>query len=97
MAIPNFLSLSSLSTSANAIHRNCILKEPNRKHPRYLNGRLLFLIISQACTALAFNLRGAMIDRYVYKWGLVVSKFNLLIGISLTAVTIEPQAHTHNF
>ncbi|KJA18284.1 hypothetical protein HYPSUDRAFT_45462 [Hypholoma sublateritium FD-334 SS-4] len=42
----------------------------SKKHPHYLNGRLLFLIASQSCTALVFILRGAMIDRYVYKWAL---------------------------
>ncbi|KAF8178903.1 nucleoporin protein Ndc1-Nup [Pholiota molesta] len=42
----------------------------SKKHPHYLNGRLLFLVITQLSIALAFALRGATIDRFVYKWSL---------------------------
>ncbi|KAF9481750.1 hypothetical protein BDN70DRAFT_802739 [Pholiota conissans] len=40
----------------------------SRKHPYYLNGRLLFLIVTQLSAALGFALRGAMTDRFAYKW-----------------------------
>lgn len=40
----------------------------SKKHPHYLNGRLLFLILTQITTALAFTLRGAMADRFAYRW-----------------------------
>ena len=49
------------------------LKSCFRKHPHYLNGRLLFLIISQISTAFAFTLRGAMADRFAYRWAFAVS------------------------
>jgi nucleoporin NDC1 len=45
----------------------------SRKHPYYLNGRLLFLILSQATVATAFLLRGAFIDRYAYRWTLATN------------------------
>lgn len=44
-----------------------------RKHPHYLNGRLVFLLFSQISVGLAFSLRGAMVDRFVYKWADVSS------------------------
>ncbi|PPR04189.1 hypothetical protein CVT24_010737 [Panaeolus cyanescens] len=35
----------------------------SKKHPHYLNGRLVFLALTQAVAAAAFSLRGAMMDR----------------------------------
>ncbi|KAF8960800.1 nucleoporin protein Ndc1-Nup [Flammula alnicola] len=46
----------------------------SKKHPHYLNGRLLFLIATQFAVALAFSLRGAMIDRFVYRWILTLNR-----------------------
>jgi len=42
------------------------------KHPHYLNGRLLFLVLTQLFTAFLFVFRGALTDRFVYRWGTVV-------------------------
>jgi nucleoporin NDC1 len=40
----------------------------SRKHPYYLNGRLLFLILAQLWLAASFVLRNIMLDRFVFKW-----------------------------
>ncbi|KAF8154433.1 nucleoporin protein Ndc1-Nup [Crassisporium funariophilum] len=45
----------------------------SKKHPHYLNGRLLFLTLSQVATASAFLLRGSLIDRFVYRWTLALN------------------------
>ena len=50
-----------------------------RKHPHYLNGRLLFLIITQITTAVAFALRGAMVDRFAYRWAFAVSSLFIIL------------------
>ncbi|KAJ8507456.1 hypothetical protein ONZ45_g10177 [Pleurotus djamor] len=39
----------------------------SRKHPHYLNGRLLFLLCSQIFVALAFTMRTVMLDRFVFR------------------------------
>ena len=41
-----------------------------RKHPYYLNGRLLFLIVTQITAALAYCLRIVMLDRFAFCWPL---------------------------
>ncbi|EFI26696.1 hypothetical protein CC1G_15467 [Coprinopsis cinerea okayama7 len=40
----------------------------SRKHPHYLNGRLLFLIFSQAAVCLSFLFRNMLRDRFAYRW-----------------------------
>lgn len=40
----------------------------SRKHPYYLNGRLLFLVLAQLWLAASFLLRNIMLDRFVFKW-----------------------------
>lgn len=40
----------------------------SRKHPYYLNGRLLFLILAQSWLAASFLLRNIMLDRFVFRW-----------------------------
>ncbi|KAK7442719.1 hypothetical protein VKT23_015965 [Stygiomarasmius scandens] len=40
----------------------------SKKHPHYLNGRLLFLIISQLTVACGFLVRNVMLDRFVFRW-----------------------------
>ncbi|KAG2151633.1 nucleoporin protein Ndc1-Nup [Suillus bovinus] len=40
----------------------------SRKHPYYLNGRLLFLILAQLWLATSFLLRNIMLDRFVFRW-----------------------------
>ncbi|PFH45653.1 hypothetical protein AMATHDRAFT_8848 [Amanita thiersii Skay4041] len=39
----------------------------SKKHPYYLNGRLLYLLFSQAIAALTFSLRNIMLDRFVLR------------------------------
>ena len=43
-----------------------------RKHPYYLNGRLLFLLVIQITAALAYCLRVIMLDRFVFGWPFAV-------------------------
>ncbi|KAF5367275.1 hypothetical protein D9615_010445 [Tricholomella constricta] len=40
----------------------------SRKHPYYLNGRLLFVLLSQLTAAKAFSLRNITLDRFVFRW-----------------------------
>ncbi|KAG1779973.1 hypothetical protein EV702DRAFT_1194727 [Suillus placidus] len=40
----------------------------SRKHPYYLNGRLLFLIQAQLWLAASFLVRNIMLDRFVFRW-----------------------------
>ncbi|KAG6888247.1 hypothetical protein C0992_009203 [Termitomyces sp. T32_za158] len=40
----------------------------SKKHPLYLNGRLIFLVLSQLFAALAFSLRNITLDRFVFRW-----------------------------
>ncbi|KAJ7578193.1 nucleoporin protein Ndc1-Nup [Mycena floridula] len=40
----------------------------SRKHPYYLNGRLTFLLLSQATLSIACCLRNIMLDRFVFPW-----------------------------
>ncbi|KAF9022291.1 hypothetical protein BDZ89DRAFT_1163331 [Hymenopellis radicata] len=40
----------------------------SKKHPTYLNGRLLFLILSQFSVACVALLRSTMMDRLVFRW-----------------------------
>jgi len=39
-----------------------------RKHPYYLNGRLIFIIISQFVTAIVYGIRNVLLDRFAFKW-----------------------------
>ncbi|KAG6910335.1 hypothetical protein DXG01_011403 [Tephrocybe rancida] len=38
------------------------------KHPFYLNGRFLFILLSQLSAAVAFSLRNITLDRFVFCW-----------------------------
>ncbi|KAG6860815.1 hypothetical protein C0995_007316 [Termitomyces sp. Mi166 len=40
----------------------------SKKHPLYLNGRLLFVVVSQIFVAFAFSLRNITLDRFVFRW-----------------------------
>lgn len=40
----------------------------SRKHPYYLNGRLVFLVLAQLWLAASFLLRNIMLDRFVFRW-----------------------------
>ncbi|KAF8879244.1 nucleoporin protein Ndc1-Nup [Infundibulicybe gibba] len=45
----------------------------SRKHPYYLNGRVLFLGLSQVTVASCFLLRNIIMDRFTFRWSLVSS------------------------
>ncbi|KDQ51846.1 hypothetical protein JAAARDRAFT_210825 [Jaapia argillacea MUCL 33604] len=45
----------------------------SRKHPYYLNGRFLYLLLSQIFLACSFLVRNAMLDRFVVKFNLLPS------------------------
>lgn len=40
----------------------------SRKHPLYLNGRLLYLLFSQICLAIFCAARNVILDRNAVKW-----------------------------
>ncbi|KAJ8591574.1 hypothetical protein M405DRAFT_814190 [Rhizopogon salebrosus TDB-379] len=61
------LTLSTL-TSEEREHLRLNVFVKSRKHPYYLNGRLLFLILAQLWLAASFVLRNIMLDRFVFKW-----------------------------
>ncbi|KAG7094980.1 hypothetical protein E1B28_005777 [Marasmius oreades] len=50
----------------------------SKKHPQYLNGRLIFLIITQLIMAGSFIVRDVMLDRFVFRWSFSQVKFGLL-------------------
>ncbi|KAK7047372.1 hypothetical protein VNI00_006603 [Paramarasmius palmivorus] len=50
----------------------------SKKHPHYLNGRILFLIVSQIVVAFGFFVRDVMLDRYVFRWHSSQSSFGLV-------------------
>ncbi|KAF9261663.1 hypothetical protein L218DRAFT_905074 [Marasmius fiardii PR-910] len=50
----------------------------SKKHPQYLNGRLIFLIITQLIMACGFLVRDVMLDRYVFRWSSPLVKFGPL-------------------
>ncbi|KAG1726683.1 nucleoporin protein Ndc1-Nup [Suillus lakei] len=61
------LNLSSLTSEEREnLRLNVFVK--SRKHPYYLNGRLLFLILAQLWLAASFLLRNIMLDRFVFRW-----------------------------
>lgn len=65
MLITLYLS-SFTSEERENIRLNVFVK--SRKHPYYLNGRLLFLILAQLWLAASFLLRNIMLDRFVFRW-----------------------------
>ncbi|KAI9462554.1 nucleoporin protein Ndc1-Nup [Boletus coccyginus] len=40
----------------------------SRKHPYYLNGRLIFLVLAQVWLSISFALRDIMLERFVFRW-----------------------------
>ncbi|TFK47409.1 hypothetical protein OE88DRAFT_1686372 [Heliocybe sulcata] len=72
----------------------------SRKHPYYLNGRFIFVMLSQLACASAYMLRHIMRDRFVIRWPAVrqylsadeelpVSRFDpTRLALSVTALTV---------
>ncbi|TFY76297.1 hypothetical protein EWM64_g7713 [Hericium alpestre] len=54
------------STNEPGSHLNIFVK--SKKHPYYLNGRLVFVFLSQIVFAVAFFLRNIMFDRFSVHW-----------------------------
>ncbi|KAJ8081797.1 hypothetical protein PM082_007643 [Marasmius tenuissimus] len=50
----------------------------SKKHPHFLNGRLLFLAITQLTMAGGFLVRDVMLDRYTFRWNSSQTKFGLV-------------------
>ncbi|EKM75430.1 hypothetical protein AGABI1DRAFT_116372 [Agaricus bisporus var. burnettii JB137-S8] len=46
----------------------------SRKHPHYLNGRFIFLVISQLVVGLSYGFRSVMLDRFAFKWNIASQK-----------------------
>lgn len=69
----------------------------SKKHPHYLNGRLVFLLFTQVATALLFLFRNIMYDRFVFRWQLAnidirpfgIYHFLVAILISIFTITIS--------
>lgn len=72
------ISIRYLEVSLSLETSTQILIYPLRKHPHYLNGRLIFLICSQLTVAMGFMLRNIMLDRSVFLWA-SSSVFKLLL------------------
>ncbi|ESK92447.1 transmembrane protein 48 [Moniliophthora roreri MCA 2997] len=78
-----FATLTSVLLSyANELHVHgdprLTLFVKSKKHPHYLNGRLLFLVISQITMAFGFFARDVMLDRYVFRWNSLPVAFGLV-------------------
>ena len=65
----------------------------SRKHPYYLNGRFLYLYLSQATILYGFHLRNILLDRFAFRWSMASSsssvqewpfQFPDLVNTSLT-------------
>ena len=65
-----FYLLSSLSLAAlyATTDPRLTLFARSKKHPQYLNGRLLFVLASQFVVALAFLFRNLLRDRFSFRW-----------------------------
>ncbi|KAI5987860.1 nucleoporin protein Ndc1-Nup [Pisolithus albus] len=62
----------------------------SKKHPYYLNGCLIFLVMAQGWFALSFSLRNIMLERFVLRWSRNVpsNPSNLLVNLPLLLITI---------
>ncbi|KDQ23480.1 hypothetical protein PLEOSDRAFT_1009577, partial [Pleurotus ostreatus PC15] len=58
----------------------------SKKHPHYLNGRLIFLLCSQVLLASAFTMRNAMLDRYLLRHFMRSSIISLLPSHHLATI-----------
>ncbi|KAF8550767.1 hypothetical protein OG21DRAFT_1499585 [Imleria badia] len=48
----------------------------SRKHPYYLNGRLIFLVLAQVWLSISFALRDIMLERFVFRWAKALPSSN---------------------
>ncbi|KAJ3566049.1 hypothetical protein NP233_g7250 [Leucocoprinus birnbaumii] len=54
----------------------------SKKHPHYLNGRLIFLVISQLAIAVGYGIRNVMLDRFAFKWAIAVRKTEISLNVT---------------
>ncbi|TFK65917.1 hypothetical protein BDN72DRAFT_844963 [Pluteus cervinus] len=52
----------------------------SRKHPYYLNGRLIFLFVSQFTVASIYLVRTTMLDSFVFRWTTALQSYQRLPG-----------------
>ncbi|KZV62242.1 hypothetical protein PENSPDRAFT_678351 [Peniophora sp. CONT] len=60
------LSISRFSSFDDDLRLNLFVK--SRKHPYYLNGRFIYLVLAQFTFAAAYHVRGALLDRAIVRW-----------------------------
>ena len=48
----------------------------HRKHPYYLNGRFIFLVLAQVWLSISFALRDVMLERFVFRWAKALPSSN---------------------
>lgn len=68
-----------------------LILTPGRKHPRYLNGRLVFLFLSQLSLATLYSLRVISRDAFAFQWVLahhVSTSFVCVCCHSLSALVL---------
>ncbi|KAJ3802495.1 nucleoporin protein Ndc1-Nup [Lentinula aff. detonsa] len=62
----------------------------SRRYPYYLNGRPLFLLLSQLILAFSYLLRNVMLDRFAFRWSLPPNRYRLdifeLIRVFVVAI-----------
>ncbi|KAG6827985.1 hypothetical protein H0H92_009749 [Tricholoma furcatifolium] len=59
-----------------------------RKHPLYLNGRLIFIVLSQLSAACAFSLRNITLDRFVFGWERKSAKRRFSLGDIIQSIVV---------
>ncbi|VDB92406.1 unnamed protein product [Peniophora sp. CBMAI 1063] len=60
------LSISRFASFGDDLRLNVFVK--SRKHPYYLNGRFIYLVLAQFTFAAAYHIRGTLLDRSIVRW-----------------------------
>ncbi|KAG6853758.1 hypothetical protein C0991_001588 [Blastosporella zonata] len=66
----------------------------SKKHPFYLNGRLLFVLLSQLLVATAFSFRNITLDRFVFCWVRNPTRRRFSIGDIVHSIVIAALVST---
>lgn len=75
----------SIRQVAVCVRSDCALKRSHpsgRKHPYYLNGRVLYILFSQVTLASAYLLRTVLLDRFAVRWTQFPSQVRCSLDIS---------------
>ncbi|PIL27114.1 hypothetical protein GSI_10255 [Ganoderma sinense ZZ0214-1] len=67
-------------------HSRLSLFVKSRKHPYYLNGHLIYLVLSQAFIAFACLVRNVLLDRFAVRWGPALAGKEKLESFSLARI-----------